>query len=372
MRLHGYGLLAAVVVISAVAAADDEATYCEKPEAATARYLDARRQLQALTAVPIATLVARGPEVSGRVVEIAGKIVGRTAQACNAEAPVSFVLRTGSSEQSVFIDSETEHPLIRIGNAVHVLAEFPANGHPLEHYRMREIVLSVDLPESERNAAAPGPKTGAKPPDVQMNIIKQNPLAGQPPDTASNASSPAQPETAPVARPGTELPDRQQWGSSEAVNTWVQWVQQRNPKLTDLQARLIVECVLYYSYKFAIDHRLAFAMIRYESDFDPTCRSHAGAMGLTQLMPGTARSLGVANPWDIQQNIMGGLKYLSEQLYSYGSRSHYEQTILGLACYNAGPNAVKRAGGVPNITETQRYVKRVSDLFLQLYQSGMP
>jgi soluble lytic murein transglycosylase-like protein len=113
-------------------------------------------------------------------------------------------------------------------------------------------------------------------------------------------------------------------------------------------------------------------MIKCESDFNPRCLSHAGAMGLTQLMPGTARAVGVSNAWDMEKNIMGGLKYLSCQLQAYKDRSNYEQFALGLASYNAGPNAVKRAGGVPAIPETIRYVKKVGDLFYQLYKAGMP
>jgi len=85
-------------------------------------------------------------------------------------------------------------------------------------------------------------------------------------------------------------------------------------------------------------------------------------------MPGTAAGLGV-DRWDIEQNIMGGIKYLSDQLHAYSGRSNYEQFALGLASYNAGPGAVKRAGGVPNIPETVRYVKKVGDLFVQLYRT---
>jgi len=73
--------------------------------------------------------------------------------------------------------------------------------------------------------------------------------------------------------------------------------------------------------------------------------------------------------WDIEQNINGGIKYLSEQLHAYSDRSNYEQFALGLASYNAGPNAVKRAGGVPPFAETQRYVKKVGDLFVQLFKT---
>ena len=135
---------------------------------------------------------------------------------------------------------------------------------------------------------------------------------------------------------------------------------------------IIVRSVLYYSAFFGIDHRLAFAMIKCESDYDPKCLSHSGAMGLCQLMPFNAKDYGV-DPWDLEQNIKGGLNELSEHLKSFSSKSNYEQCILGLACYNAGPGAVKRAGNqVPNITETQHYVKRVGDLFYQLWKSGMP
>ncbi len=368
------GLLTAIALILLPAlTVQADASYSEKPEVAAARYLDARRQLQAVRGATVDALLARGPEVRGHVVEIAGKIVGRTTRA-GSDSQLSFVLRLEGTEYAVFIDSSSDHPLVQIGNVVHVLAEFPADGQPLDHYQMREIVLSGDLPAAERNTAiAPaGGQTTVPSTEGTTNPIKQEPTAGQPSQTTPTGQQVEQPEGEAVARPGTLFPDMPQWATSAAVSTWMEWIKKQNSRLSDLQLRLIVESVLYYSHKFGIDHRLAFAMIKYESDFSPTCRSHAGAMGLTQLMPGTAKALGISDPWDIQQNIMGGLKYLAEQLYSYESRSNYEQTILGLACYNAGPNAVKRAGGVPNISETQRYVKRVSDLFLELYQSGMP
>ncbi len=372
--LHTCGLLATIAVtfLPALAIGEPDVTYSEKPEVAAARYLDARQQLEALTTITVDALLARGPEVRGHIVEIAGKIVGRTTQASSSDSSLSFVLRLGGTEYAVFIDTPADHPLVKIGNVVHVLVAFPADGQPLDHYEMREIVLTADLPAAERNALAAAADEPTTPSAATGNTIKQNPLAGQPSDTPPTGQQTTPPETEVVARPGTLFPDMEQWATSAALTTWMEWVKKQNPRLKDLQVRLIVESVLYYSHKFTIDHRLAFAMIKYESDFNPACRSHAGAMGLTQLMPGTARYVGVSDPWDIQQNIMGGIKYLAEQLYAYESRSNYEQTILALACYNAGPNAVKRAGGVPRISETQRYVKRVSDLFLKLYESGMP
>jgi soluble lytic murein transglycosylase-like protein len=73
-----------------------------------------------------------------------------------------------------------------------------------------------------------------------------------------------------------------------------------------------------------------------------------------QLMPGTAKSLGVNNPWDITQNIEGGVKYLKEQLDQFGG-----DLKLALAAYNAGPNSVTKHNGVPPYAETQDYVKKI-------------
>lgn len=103
-----------------------------------------------------------------------------------------------------------------------------------------------------------------------------------------------------------------------------------------------------------IDAKLLEAVVSAESGFDPRARSRAGAMGLTQLMPDTARSLGVTDPFDPIQNLNGGAKYLAQMLGRFGS------TELALAAYNAGPGRVEQAGNqIPNITETQAYVRKV-------------
>ena len=106
--------------------------------------------------------------------------------------------------------------------------------------------------------------------------------------------------------------------------------------------------------KYNLDPNLLRGLIRAESNFNPRAGSPAGAQGLTQLMPGTARSLGVTNAFDPAQAIDGGAKYLRQQLDRFGGDPR-----KALAAYNAGPGAVQRHGGVPPYAETQNYVRRV-------------
>jgi soluble lytic murein transglycosylase-like protein len=103
-----------------------------------------------------------------------------------------------------------------------------------------------------------------------------------------------------------------------------------------------------------VDPALLKGLIRAESNFNPRAGSPAGAQGLTQLMPGTARGLGVSDPYDPIQSIEGGAKYLRQQLDRFGGDAQ-----KALAAYNAGPGAVQKYGGVPPYSETQAYVKRV-------------
>ena len=103
-----------------------------------------------------------------------------------------------------------------------------------------------------------------------------------------------------------------------------------------------------------------------ESAYRPDAVSSAGAQGLAQLMPGTARDLGVADPFDPAQNVAGGGAYVAQML------ARYDDVRLALAAYNAGPGRVDRAGGIPAIPETQAYVDSVIDCFLALTAGRTP
>ena len=107
-----------------------------------------------------------------------------------------------------------------------------------------------------------------------------------------------------------------------------------------------------------VDPSLVRSVVKVESNFNPNAVSRKGAMGLMQLMPSTARSLNVSNPFDPQQNVDAGVRHLRKLLDSYNGNVR-----LSLAAYNAGSGAVARSAGVPHFRETQNYVRRITSLY---------
>jgi soluble lytic murein transglycosylase-like protein len=133
------------------------------------------------------------------------------------------------------------------------------------------------------------------------------------------------------------------------------------PRRTDAYDAIIEEACLLYR----IPVPLARAVMAAESNFDPAAVSHAGAMGLMQLMPATAAEMFVENAFDPKQNIHGGIRYLRVLANMFDG-----DMVRMVAAYNAGPAAVRRANGIPDIAETQEYVRRVLRLYFAFKNEG--
>lgn len=140
------------------------------------------------------------------------------------------------------------------------------------------------------------------------------------------------------------------FGFRNKLNNFLMQMRQ-NLEPTDQRIAMAVRSA---SQKYGVPEKLICAVIKQESDFNPKATSHCNAQGLMQLMPATAKEMGVKDSYNIEQNIDGGTKYLSQMLETFGGN-----TKFALAAYNAGPGAVTKHKGIPPYKETQNYVHRI-------------
>lgn len=134
----------------------------------------------------------------------------------------------------------------------------------------------------------------------------------------------------------------------------------------DRESAWITQAILYASSEYQVDPILITAVMEAESGFDFKSTSPVGAIGLMQLMPATANAIGV-NPYNPLENILGGAIYLRNQLERFADYGKYSVTDA-VAAYNAGPQAVINAGGVPNYSETRQYVVKVAKNYQKILQ----
>jgi len=194
----------------------------------------------------------------------------------------------------------------------------------------------------ELQALVAGPSAPAAPP-AAAGAAAASPFAAQLAGARAATASPVA-SIAPVTAPGATAPA----AAGLAPGT---------PYAAEIQAA---------ASRHGVDPALLAGLVRQESNFNPRAGSPAGAQGLTQLMPATARGLGVTNPLDPVQSLDGGARYLRQMLDKFDG-----DPTRALAAYNAGPGAVARFGGVPPYAETQTYVRNVQ-AYAAEYRAPVP
>lgn len=175
-----------------------------------------------------------------------------------------------------------------------------------------------------------------------------------------------------IGRRGSRLeapqaPQRQ-WvlPSSEVTPIYAGFIKKVNRRLSNAEAFSMGQAIVGFCMQERVDPRLVMAMIMVESGFDPNSVSRTGAAGLGQLMPDTARWMGVRDPFNSTENLYGAIKLIRTHMDNYHRQTggdDYRSLVLSIAAYNAGAGAVKRAGGVPAYRETQNYVRKVLSLY---------
>lgn len=140
--------------------------------------------------------------------------------------------------------------------------------------------------------------------------------------------------------------------------------ERRSPAPRTVSVGAIAPIISRHAAAFRLEEALVRAVIKAESGYNPRAVSKKGALGLMQLMPDTARLMQVGDPLDMDENIRGGSRYLRLMLDEFNG-----DLDLALAAYNAGPNAVRRHGGIPPYEETRTYVDRVKT-YMQNYRQG--
>lgn len=330
----------------------------------TEQYLKLRRSIKADRAIRYADVATNPLDYSGKVIELRGTVNG----SIRRDVGLSFML-TLADKQAILLDAPSADVQIvsQVSNqSVRVLAKVaePKNGNvvPLEVLAVAyDAEVSLKEEEATRREAAERARSEAES------------QARQAVSARSFASRGGQDVgTMPIIGPVSDLARRYLPAEAQAIYPhYKAYIYKCNRRLSERQLDDITTGLLYYSVAHRVDPRLVVAVFIAESDFDPRCTSHKGAMGIGQIMPDEARRYGVKDPYNPLDNVRASIALLKEKLIRYNEGTPdgvitLRQVQLALAAYNAGPGAVKKYGGVPPYRETQGYIKRILKRYAEL------
>lgn len=312
-------------------------------------YLKLRRAHKVVGVSPAASLEII---VGKRVIEVEGIVQGSAS--CGGE--YSLILALNSNKSLVVQAKSIESWLTGGQIAIRALVQVERKSD-LEMPEFR-LIAAIHRAEIERWDA-----------EQQAILAKKQQEAEAARQRAARTSSLNSRHKSPQAQSRSH--SQQQYlsgGFNEAA--YYHFIRRYNKRLSHEEALVITRAILHYSVYYGVDPRFMMAIVLVESGFNPYAKSRAGAMGLGQLMPGTARGLGVVDPYDPVQNLAGSIKLVRGHLEKYwrqtGEPGNWDHVILTLAAYNAGSGAVKKYGGVPPYKETRNYVDKVIRTYKQL------
>jgi len=295
------------------------------------QYLALRGSLGA-THAALSTVKANLPNYIGKTIEVTGPVNGI------ARCSDSVTLLLNCDGESLVVKAADVPKCIGTGNTIRALIRIGPNSiASLSDLKLEGAAYDYDVSRREKQLA---PKPKAK-------------------KALSAATTPAPNSKAFVmSRQARSLSL-----SSRAMQIYDPYrraIARFNPRLTPQQLDTITMSVLAFSERYGVDPRLVVAIVLVESRFKPAATSPKGAMGLGQLMPGTARGLGVGNAYDPVQNVEASIRLIRGHLDKYGDLA------LALSAYNAGGGAVRKYGGIPPYRETVNYVLKVSQIYKAL------
>ena len=314
-------------------------------DAALDRYFNLRRENK-VTTLSIAQVKSNPSTYQGRIIELRGTLSGIS----RGSDHTFFII---DSDDGCFVISADDLPDLTSGSKICILAEVGPNSvMSLSDLKLTALAYKSEVDERERKAVEAELAKQATQKAAQKKLEEQKSTRlkrGENPPSRSNA----------VAIP------------ADLVPIYKNAIKSYNSKLTDAEATAIAQSILGFSVKYQIDPRLVVAVILAESHFNPSATSGKGAMGLGQLMPGTASGLGVSNAYDPVENIGGSVRLIKGHLDKLSGNADWNELTwqdlsLALASYNAGAGAVKKYGGVPPYRETRNYINKVISIYKKL------
>lgn len=324
---------------------------------AAQRYLHLRNSIAGalLPQADLNAVLSNPDSYYGRVVEASGRVVGDA----TTSGSRLVILQVGNVSADLDVPQAISEssPWLEAGNVVRVLVQAPPKSDTSGALRLIAVAPEADVSQLERQIALSSPPANA----LSHTASARYGRGGY--ETARGIVFDYRGLT--PGHPTQSLPS----GALAVYPFYRAQIARLNRRLSDAEIDSITTDILADSASCQIDPRLIIAMIIAESDFNPYSISPKGAVGLGQLMPETAAGMGV-DPYDTDQNIRGAVEILSGNVNKYGGSKGgvvpLNTLLMTMAAYNAGSGAVQKYHGIPPYRETQRYVRKVAELYHRL------